>query len=174
MFNKRDAARFLGVDPSEAGRLCRSGQLPAKLLNGRPVFTLPCLERAKRGECGCSVERLVFFDTPLTHVPCKRYPEILGYEYIYLFAADGGLVKIGKARNIGKRLTALNSSCPVRLALLGYAVRPIADGMEKKLHRLLRPYKVKGEWFSVTANEIHEIACALFGADCKLITGVVR
>lgn len=65
---------------------------------------------------------------------------------VYLVEAVGSdCVKIGIARNIEQRLAGLQTSCPHTLV-----VRDIFKGgrkEERKLHRLLKTHRVRGEWF---------------------------
>ena len=64
---------------------------------------------------------------------------------IYIIAAAGSpFVKIGKSRGIG-RLDDLQVGCPYQLAYLAIADWPDSD--EKKIHRVLRHSRERGEWY---------------------------
>lgn len=66
--------------------------------------------------------------------------------WVYFVEAEGtGLVKIGSAVNVHRRLAEISSGCPVPLKVL--AVAQGSRTREAELHALLLPYRSKGEWF---------------------------
>jgi len=68
------------------------------------------------------------------------------YEWVY-FAQGGqnGLVKIGRAYRIARRMRALQSCSPVPLRLLALAIAP--RGTEFLFHSAFAETRVSGEWF---------------------------
>ena len=61
-----------------------------------------------------------------------------------------GATKIGVARNIAKRLDALQTANPRELELvvaIPFDNRMQALSVEKKLHHQFRKFRIRGEWF---------------------------
>ena len=76
--------------------------------------------------------------------------------YVY-FVQSGkkGPIKIGKAKNIEKRLVALQTACPYKLNLLALIKCDScteALALEKKIHRLFKTQRMHGEWFRPNIN----------------------
>lgn len=57
-----------------------------------------------------------------------------------------GIIKIGIARNVGKRRIALEQACGVPLVVL--RVVPGGALFEKDLHNAFAPQRLRGEWFA--------------------------
>jgi hypothetical protein len=57
-------------------------------------------------------------------------------------------VKIGKTRNVPRRLTQFQEATPIKLEML----LVVAGDREKEFHRLLRLHRFSGEWFHLTAE----------------------
>lgn len=66
-------------------------------------------------------------------------------EFVYFISHDHGPIKIGKARDVKKRLSSLQTSCPHRLSVLG--IMPSDGSLEGKLHRQFSTLRMRGEWF---------------------------
>lgn len=69
--------------------------------------------------------------------------------YVYIFAREGGLVKIGVTRNARRRLSGIQCATPEKLTI-EHIERPAtmsAFGVEAAAMRLLDPWRVSGEWF---------------------------
>lgn len=68
----------------------------------------------------------------------------------FVFNADSNAIKIGRAKNVSKRLQALQTSSPAVLKLLktipveGLAV---AQSLEMALHEQFKALRLNGEWF---------------------------
>lgn len=76
---------------------------------------------------------------------------------IYAIHAVGTkLVKFGKAKDVARRLTNHQVSCPYELRVLASCDWP--DEMEAKIHRLLEAEWVRGEWFKLEKLPINLIA----------------
>lgn len=81
-------------------------------------------------------------------------PHSLGYVYIIGFE-EPGIVKIGSAISIGLRLMELQCGNPFELHVR--AVVSIYEGspvlVERAAHRLAADHHIRGEWFSLTAED---------------------
>lgn len=64
--------------------------------------------------------------------------------YVY-FARANDLIKIGRARNVERRMAALRSQMPYDLTLLG--VIPETAIPEGQIHELFSAHRARGEWF---------------------------
>ena len=64
---------------------------------------------------------------------------------VYFIEGPGRAIKIGYARNLTKRLAALQTSSPVRLRVL--ATVPGGSRLEREYHRQFAVYALHGEWF---------------------------
>jgi hypothetical protein len=65
------------------------------------------------------------------------------------FILDDRLVKIGRARNVKKRLDALQTSHSRELRLVGVIACENAVEVETAWHDTYRNQRVRGEWFRV-------------------------
>ncbi len=68
----------------------------------------------------------------------------------FVLNADSNAIKIGKARDLGKRLKSLQTSSPATLQLLKAIqvnCEKEAVEMESKLHRKFTHLRITGEWF---------------------------
>ena len=80
----------------------------------------------------------------------KNNPSI----YVYLIRSDNGLTKIGVTRDIGTRVSTLNTASPVELRLLFYFAPQNAKLAEANLHKRFFRKRVKGEWFNLTDMDV--------------------
>lgn len=69
---------------------------------------------------------------------------------IYLIRASNGMFKIGMASNPRARIAGLQTGSPLELKLVHRRSVPKAHARraEKRIHKSLRRYRVRGEWFS--------------------------
>lgn len=66
---------------------------------------------------------------------------------IYAILVEGSrYVKFGKAENVKKRLSGLQTGCPYELKLIAVADWP--DAEEGAIHSYLNAIRCRGEWFS--------------------------
>lgn len=66
--------------------------------------------------------------------------------FIYtLVGAESGKVKVGFSENPEQRYKQIQQGLNERVELIGYA--PGTRWQEKRLHRLLAPLRVRGEWY---------------------------
>lgn len=62
-------------------------------------------------------------------------------------ARELGMVKIGYAKDVSRRLSFLQTGCPAKLEM-----EAVIDGgkdLERSLHEVFRPYRKRGEWFDL-------------------------
>ena len=72
--------------------------------------------------------------------------------YTYLMTDASGYVKIGKALNVGSRLTSLRVGNPTLKI-----IAKLNKDIEKKLHNLFKYERVCGEWFKLNNDEVLDI-----------------
>jgi len=79
-------------------------------------------------------------------------------DYVYFIEADNGLVKIGKSKNVRKRLAALRGGSPIHLRLL-YSIdcNGRASETEKHFHKMFEAKRKHGEWFGLNKKEKRDI-----------------
>ena len=83
----------------------------------------------------------------------------------FIGSLESGTVKIGKSNNPEKRLTELQTANPHKLVLYG-VIDDVTSELESRLHRILDPFRLEGEWFRLTDEVIRfmisrtdEISC---------------
>lgn len=76
--------------------------------------------------------------------------------YVYAISDGRGRVKVGWSAQPWRRLAKIASDCPSTPSLLGVVVA--TRGQEAELHRLLRPWQVTREWFSLEGPVAHFVA----------------
>jgi hypothetical protein len=77
--------------------------------------------------------------------------------FVYLILAENGLIKIGKSNDVYGRLKSLDTSSPLKLSLLFYIETMNADELEDALHGIYDDKRIKGEWFSLSDEDVKEI-----------------
>jgi hypothetical protein len=75
----------------------------------------------------------------------KKDPDQL----IYLIKSGNGLYKVGKTRNLAKRIRDLQTGNPNKLEIVDSFQTDDPGTVEAILHDMLSPYHVKGEWFRI-------------------------
>lgn len=70
-----------------------------------------------------------------------------------------GPIKVGIARVVASRIKTIQDYHPYPLVLLGDV--PGARKHEAQIHRLLRDYRLRGEWFSAHADVLDLVYCVL-------------
>ena len=75
--------------------------------------------------------------------------------YVYFIAGETGPVKIGVAVDPQKRLSGLQTSHPIPLAIL--AVTPGSVQVEREYHQRFAAHRVRGEWFTRAPEIVAEI-----------------
>jgi hypothetical protein len=84
----------------------------------------------------------------ITAVSGNRSNTVKGAGVYFLAAVDLGRVKIGRAKEVRKRVAALRNSSPVPLELLGTI--PGGAAVEAYLHAAFAQDRSHGEWFELT------------------------
>lgn len=82
-------------------------------------------------------------------------------EYVYILTSRRyyqlNLFKIGKTENLSKRLSSFNTGNALEMDEQFYLCSiPTSDsrGLEKQLHRLLEPFRMKREWYKIHASDL--------------------
>ncbi len=72
------------------------------------------------------------------------------------FVREGikGPIKIGRAAELKRRVGQLQTSNPVTLQLLGWLVAACDIGLERDLHSRYANHRLRGEWFSISQDEV--------------------
>lgn len=73
-------------------------------------------------------------------------------EYIYVIAHPHGYFKVGRSGNPERRVRSIQTGSPYELRLLLKAEFEDAQGVEKRIHRLLSEYNIRREWFELPAD----------------------
>lgn len=73
--------------------------------------------------------------------------------FVYVITASEFCQKIGISADPVGRLLQLRTGHYQELKLSHYAETPNAAWAEKMLHEFLKPYRIRGEWFSITAPQ---------------------
>lgn len=77
--------------------------------------------------------------------------------YVYLIRCQKNLYKIGVAKNVRKRLAAIQTSNPFKLELVTcyeFDSKATAHNIEYQLHARFSRNRKNGEWFSLTPEKI--------------------
>lgn len=80
-----------------------------------------------------------------------------GCSIYFIQSENGGAVKIGRAEDLAKRLVGLQTGRPDKLVVI--AAAPGTRENESEMHRLLAPWRERGEWFSPSASVMRAAAC---------------
>ena len=67
------------------------------------------------------------------------------------------LYKIGRTRNLPKRLNDLQASSPAPLKVLCILQTVCMQKLEQQLHRKYKHKRIHGEWFRLSESDINEI-----------------
>lgn len=84
--------------------------------------------------------------------------EKLGHQahFVYfIFNQDSNAIKIGRARDLGKRMRALQTSSPAKLTLIKSVQVESGDEaheLERSLHKQFNDIRLTGEWFKAEAH----------------------
>ena len=73
-------------------------------------------------------------------------------EYVYLVTDRSGYYKIGRTKNLKQRMRALNTGNSQGVRLVGQIPTYNSPQLEKDIHRYLRAYHHRGEWFKYDRN----------------------
>lgn len=85
---------------------------------------------------------------------------------IYLMRAENGLYKIGRSKDIEKRLNGLNREIPIKVEVVHTIPTDDTLTSEKILHGRYKAERVKYEWFHLSPAQVEEIlSIPPFGID---------
>lgn len=88
-----------------------------------------------------------------------------------LHTADSALVKLGFTENVAVRLNQLKPGNHLELIILDACLLRNASSFEAFVHRAFKDNKVRGEWYKLSAKEIHllydQMDNAGLDCDCK-------
>ena len=79
--------------------------------------------------------------------------------YVYAIASDR-FVKFGISVNPKRRLAGMQTSCPLDLELVGFFEGD--EALEKRIHKKLRRFRVRGEWFKVGETTLNFMSAFYF------------
>jgi len=75
--------------------------------------------------------------------------------FLYVIGTNERYQKIGFSANVDRRLKSLQTGNPDKLAI--HHVEPVPKEqvrlLERKIHKDLAHYRLKGEWFNLTSQE---------------------
>ena len=115
--------------------------------------------------------------TDLGQISPDRIPnaEINKGSFVYVIRMNLNgkyLYKIGKSSNPLSRLTTLRISSPFDLqAYRNYRVpAKLVNRIESNLHKFFKDYRMNGEWFDITAEQVARIDAYMFAKDYLLKT----
>lgn len=86
----------------------------------------------------------------------------MGYVY-FLRETLNNTVKIGKTKNVANRIGQWTSSLPFDVHEEFVIKTPFHNELERLFHKIFEHKKVKGEWFSLTDDDLYAIKNKLFG-----------
>jgi len=105
---------------------------------------------------------------------CDKNGEVIGVllngdhsGWVYLFHAENGLTKIGQTDNIEKRFASICHSSPIDVKKRYSCFVSNMGELERKLHRLFKKNRIRGEWFDLTDEQI-QIAIDIIELDKKV------
>lgn len=73
--------------------------------------------------------------------------------YVYLIECDG-YFKVGKATSVKTRLNQLQTSSPHKMNLIASFKSKDCSEDEKRIHKALSDFNVRGEWFSIPSGKM--------------------
>lgn len=79
-----------------------------------------------------------------------------GVGFVY-FIRCGRHIKIGRAANVAKRLSAIQQGLPDEAAILHYIITNDAACLEMCFHRMFERFRSRGEWFAFDKSHIEAI-----------------
>jgi|GEM_PF-1429739 len=84
---------------------------------------------------------------------------ISGYVYVLHFEPHSGEYKIGIAANLEQRMKIYRTENPPSMRLIADCAFHYTDcrAIEKELHTALKQYRIRGEWFALTHDQIPSI-----------------
>lgn len=92
----------------------------------------------------------------LNIIPKEKLGTIPGY--VYLLKSENGFYKIGKTKDINKRLEQIQKEYPVKIKLIHFIKTDDYTALENKFHRAYDQYRTDTtEWFKLPEKAVDEI-----------------
>ena len=82
--------------------------------------------------------------------------DLIGFVYL-IRESFKGLVKIGRTRDLARRMEGIVTSCPQDITLIGAIYVNDCYKLELDLHKEYESKRYKKEWFSLTDEDVHTI-----------------
>lgn len=99
------------------------------------------------------------------HVVRHRIPQKQSCVYILTCREFKNLYKVGKANDISVRVKYLQIALPYEV-IVEYAIpTSFATNIEAQIHRLLKPFHVKGEWYEIDRKMLDRIKSTVWTFD---------
>lgn len=76
---------------------------------------------------------------------------------VYLVAAANGLVKVGSASDVEKRMSLLRCQSPIAVELIYTLACHKAGAVERAIHDKFRNYHDHGEWYRFSEEDIERV-----------------
>ena len=77
--------------------------------------------------------------------------------FVYVIQDESGLCKIGRTRDVSKRIRSLSTGCSSELKLVASWPCRDAGEYESILHETWRDVRVRGEWFALTDEDLRSL-----------------
>lgn len=74
--------------------------------------------------------------------------------YVYVLRSASNHYKIGRARDVEKRVKGIQTSSPIKIDLIHYFSCKDAGKVERYLHRLFDDARIQGEWFVLDKDQV--------------------
>lgn len=93
-------------------------------------------------------ERFIEYDPLVTHAELNT-----PFGYVYLVRSPHGY-KIGQTAHPDSRVALFQTASPFPVELLAVIYAPYVNALERALHRKYADKKIRGEWFSLTDDDV--------------------
>jgi hypothetical protein len=77
--------------------------------------------------------------------------------YIYFLQASNGLVKIGKAYDLGNRMHSIRTISPLQIKLIHFVKTANRHTTELFFHKIFESKRKNGEWFELDENDLDKV-----------------
>lgn len=101
---------------------------------------------------GRQLQRILLAEPQPDDVP-KPKPKPSPDGYVYILQA-GPFYKIGKARDVDKRLAKFTPKLPFEVRLIHTIATDNARELESYLHRMFKAKRTNGEWFALSEEDV--------------------
>lgn len=94
----------------------------------------------------------------LTSLELAAWPADQTQGHVYFLLADNGMVKIGKAKSVDKRLKQVKPKMPYDLEIVHKIKSDKPLKLESVFHSFFEKHRKKGEWFDLNKNDLRKIS----------------